>query len=116
MGNQDFPFGQNVLHSTFPTHHRLWDTTVITHNRCLLFANGINIFFAFFLLHSLDDCTQLQSGTDSIQGWCTANFMTRNISKTRQITFSSKTKALFFKHGFGDSYITRIDFAKEIQF
>jgi hypothetical protein len=26
---QDFPFGQRVPHSTFPTHHRLWDTTLV---------------------------------------------------------------------------------------
>jgi hypothetical protein len=24
---QDFPLGQRVPHSTFPAHHRLWDTT-----------------------------------------------------------------------------------------
>ena len=27
--NQDFPFGQRLPHSTFPTHHHLWDTTLV---------------------------------------------------------------------------------------
>jgi len=113
MGTQDFPLAQNVPHSTFPNHHRLWDTTATTHNRFLLFANGIIIFFSrssFFIhsfIHSFDDRTQLQFGTDSIQSWCTANFITRNVSKTGQITFSKKRNTLFFKHRFGGSYITR---------
>jgi len=25
---QAFPLGQRAPHSTFPTHHRLWDTTL----------------------------------------------------------------------------------------
>jgi hypothetical protein len=48
---------------------------VITHSKFLIFADGIKIFHA---IKSFDDCTQLQLGLDSIQGWCTTNFMNLN--------------------------------------
>jgi hypothetical protein len=51
---------------------------VITHSTFLLFADDIKIF----CVKSFDDFTQLQLDIDSIQGWCTSNYMNLNISKT----------------------------------
>jgi hypothetical protein len=66
---------------------------VITHSKFLLFADDIKIFRA---IKSPDDSTQLQLDIDSIQSWCTANFMNLNTGKTRANTFSRKTNTLFF--------------------
>jgi uncharacterized protein YraI len=41
---------------------------------------------------SLEDCNLLQSDVNSIQGWCTANYMQRNISKTKVIYSPRKLK------------------------
>jgi hypothetical protein len=45
-------------------------------------------------MKSPDDCSLLQFDTDSVQGWCTANFMKLDISKTRVITFPRKTNII----------------------
>ena len=63
---------------------------------------------------SFDDCTQLQSDIDSIQGWCVAKFIRFSISKTRAITFSRNTNILFFKYRLWDSYITGTDYIKDL--
>ena len=52
---------------------------VITHSKFLLFADDIKSFRA---IKSFDDFTQLQLDIDSIQRWCTANYMNLNISET----------------------------------
>jgi hypothetical protein len=77
---------------------------VITHSKFLLFADDTKTFRA---IKSFDDSTQLKLDTDSIHGWCTANYKNLNISKTRNITYSRKTNALLLKYKLGDSYITR---------
>jgi hypothetical protein len=71
---------------------------VITHSKFLLFADDIKIFRAII---SLDDSTQLQLNIDSIQRWCTANFINLNTGKTRAITFSRKINTLFFNINLG---------------
>jgi hypothetical protein len=52
---------------------------VINYSRYLLFADDIKIFS---VIKSPNHCNRLQSDTDSVQGWCTANFMKLNIIKT----------------------------------
>jgi hypothetical protein len=52
---------------------------VISHSKLLLLADDVKIFRA---IKSLDDFTQLQLDIDSIQRWCTANYMNLNISET----------------------------------
>jgi hypothetical protein len=64
----------------------------INHSRYLLFADDIKIFRA---IRSRYDCSLLQSDIDSVQSWCTANFMKLNISKTRVISFSIKDLGVF---------------------
>ena len=65
---------------------------VITRSKFLIFTEDIKIFRA---IKTLDDFTQLQLDIDSIQLWCTANFMNLNTGKTRAITFSRKTNTFF---------------------
>jgi hypothetical protein len=90
----------------------IYDTcNVVTHSKFLLFAEDIKIFLA---IQSLDDFTQLQLDIDSIQRWCTANFMNLNISKTRATTFSRKNNTLLLKYKLGDFYITRTDCIKDL--
>jgi hypothetical protein len=83
----------------------------INHSRYLLFADDIKIFRA---IRSPYDCSLLQSDIDSVQSWCTANFMKLNISKTRVISFSRKTNTLFFQYKLCHSSITRTDSIKDL--
>jgi hypothetical protein len=46
--------------------------SVINYSGYLSFADDIKIFHA---IKSPNDCKLLKSDTDSVQGWCTANFM-----------------------------------------
>jgi hypothetical protein len=48
----------------------------INYSRHLIFADDIKIFRVI----KSPDCNRLQSDIDSVQGWCTANFMKLNIS------------------------------------
>jgi hypothetical protein len=66
----------------------------INHSSYLLFAD-IRIFRT---IKSAHDCSLLQPDTNSVQGSCTANFMTLNISKTKVISFSRKTNTLILHY------------------
>jgi len=50
----------------------------------------------FCAVSSGDNCTLLQTDIEHIQGWCAANFMKLNNSRTRSITFNRKTFFLTF--------------------
>jgi hypothetical protein len=82
----------------------------INHSRYLLFADDINIFRA---IKSPYDCSLLHD-IESVQSWCTANFMKLNINKTRVISFSRKTATLFFQYKLCHSSITRTNSIKDL--
>jgi hypothetical protein len=84
---------------------------VINYSGCLLFADDIKIFR---VIKSPDDCNRLQSDIDSVQGWCIANFMELNISKTNVIYFSRKTNTLIYDYKLRQSSITRADSIKDL--
>jgi hypothetical protein len=46
--------------------------------------------------------------------WCIANCMKVNISKTKVISFSTKTNVLFYDYKLCHSSITRTDFIKDL--
>ena len=50
----------------------------IKHSKYLLFGDGVRIFRA---VNSVDSCLLLQSHTERIKGWFSANFMKLNIIK-----------------------------------
>jgi hypothetical protein len=81
---------------------------VINYSIYLLFADDIKIFR---VIKSLNDYNRLQSDIDSVQGWCTANFMKLNISKTRVISFSRKTNTFIYDYKLCQS-ITRTDYLR----
>jgi hypothetical protein len=62
------------------------------YSRYILFADDIKILRAII---SAEDCTLLQSDIELIQGWCYANFMNLINSKTRAITVTKGTNALY---------------------
>jgi hypothetical protein len=74
---------------------------VIKYSNFLLFAGDIKIFRA---INSVDDCILLQSDISSIQGWCSANYMKLNTSKTRVIAFTIKTSVFITV----TKYVTRL--------
>jgi hypothetical protein len=76
----------------------------------LLFADDIK---TFHVIKSANDCNGLQSDIDSAQGWCTANFMKHNISKTRVISFSRKTNTLIYDYKLCQSSVTCTDSIKD---
>ena len=84
---------------------------VIKYSRYLLFAYDIKIFRA---VNSADDCTFLQTDMEHIQAWCARNCMKLNISRTRVITFSRKTKGLYYVYKIQDSSITCTDTIKDL--
>jgi hypothetical protein len=84
---------------------------IINYSRYLLFADDIKIFR---VIKSPNDCNRLQSDIDSVQGWCTANFMELNISKTRVISFSRKTNPLICDYKLRQSSKTRTDSIKDL--
>jgi hypothetical protein len=65
--------------------HDIWN--VITHYIFLIFVDTKKNVRA---VNSFDDCTQSQSDTDTIQGWCTANSLTLHLCEARAIIFSQK--------------------------
>jgi hypothetical protein len=84
---------------------------VIKRSKCLLFADDVKSFRA---INSVDDCILLQSDIEHIQGWCTANLMKLNISKTRVIAFTRKTNILYYTYKMCNSSITRTDTIKDL--
>jgi hypothetical protein len=82
---------------------------VINYSSYLLFADVIKIFR---VIKSPNDCNRLQSNIDFVQGWCTANFMKLNISKTRVISTSRKTNTFIYDYKFCQSSVTRTDSIK----
>jgi hypothetical protein len=58
-------------------------------------------------MKSPEACNPLQSGSDSVLGWFTANYIKLNISKTKLISFSRKTGILISDYKFFQSSITR---------
>jgi hypothetical protein len=83
----------------------------VAHSRYLLFADDINIYRG---VESPQDCTLLQSDKNSIQGWCIANCMKLNITKTRIISFSRKTNVPKYDYKLCQSSITRTDSIKDL--
>lgn len=65
--------------------------SVNKHSNYLLFADDATNVCA---INSVDDCILLQSVTERIQDWCTANFMKLNSRKTTVITCTSKTSVI----------------------
>jgi hypothetical protein len=60
---------------------------VINYSRYLLLSDDIKMFR---VIKYPNDCNRLQSDIDSVQGWCIANFMRLNISKTELFLFQEK--------------------------
>jgi hypothetical protein len=54
----------------------------VVHSKYLLVADDVKIYRA---VKSRQDCDLLQSDINSVQGWCIANCMKLNISKTKLI-------------------------------
>jgi hypothetical protein len=80
---------------------------VIKYSRYLLFADDIRIFR---VIKSHNDCNRLQS----VQGWCTANFMKLKLAKPELFPFSRKTNTLICDYKFCQSSITCTDSIKDL--
>jgi hypothetical protein len=63
----------------------------VAHSMYLLFADDIKIYRS---IKSPDDCNLLRPDINSVQGWCTASYMKLNASKTKVISFPTKTNVL----------------------
>jgi hypothetical protein len=87
------------------------ECNAINYSRYLLFAKNTDIYRA---IKSPNDCNRLKSGIDSVQGWCSANFMKLNISITRVISFSRKTNTLIYDYKLCQSSFTRTDSIKDL--
>ncbi|PNF20040.1 hypothetical protein B7P43_G05817 [Cryptotermes secundus] len=83
----------------------------VAHSKCLLFADDIKIYRAISSPH---DCYLLQSDVNSIQGWCIANCMKLNISKTKVISFTRKTNLLIYDYKLFQTSIARTDSVKDL--
>jgi hypothetical protein len=68
--------------------------------------SGHNIFC---VINSTDDCILLQTDTERIQGWCTANFIKLNSTTNVTVIFTRKTNVLYYNYKVWDSSITRTD-------
>jgi hypothetical protein len=44
------------------------------------------------------DCLLLQMDTDFIHGWCTADYVKSNVSKSSVISFTRKTNMILFEY------------------
>jgi hypothetical protein len=83
----------------------------IEYSNFLLFADDVKIFRA---INSVDDCILLQSDISRTQGWCSANCMKLNTSKTRVVVFARKTNALYYRYKIRDSFITIKDLGVQL--
>jgi hypothetical protein len=77
----------------------------------LLFADDVKIYQT---VKSPQDCDLLQFDIDSTQGWCIANCMKLNISKTKVISFSRKTNVLIYDYKFENPLINRTDSTNDL--
>jgi hypothetical protein len=84
---------------------------VIAHSKYLFFADKVKIYRA---VKSPQDCDLLQTDINSIQGWCIANCMKLNISKTKVISFSRKTNILIYDYNLCQSSINRTDSIEDL--
>jgi hypothetical protein len=82
---------------------------VVKYSNCLLFADDIKIFRE---VKSPRDILLLQSDTNCVRGLCFSNFMKLNVTKTRVISFSTKTNLLLFDYKLCESLITRTECIK----
>jgi hypothetical protein len=83
----------------------------ICHSKYLLFSDDIKLYWA---IKSPEDCNLLQSDTNCMQGWCTANYIILNISKTKVISFSWKSNILIYDYKHCQSSITRTDSIEDL--
>jgi hypothetical protein len=84
---------------------------VIKHSKYWIFDDDIKIFRA---INYVEHCTLLQSDTEGIQGWCTANCMKLNSSKTAVITFTRNTLVLYYTYELRNPPIPWTDTIKEL--
>jgi hypothetical protein len=75
------------------------------------FADDLKVYRA---IKSSNDCFLLQSDTERVHEWCSANLMKPNLSKIRVISFSRKTTALNYQYRLGNSFILRTDCIKDL--
>jgi hypothetical protein len=68
----------------------------------------------FHVMESAEDCKLLQSDIDSVQGWCTGNYMKIKIHKTNIIYFTCKSISLNINYYIGDILIIHTDCVKDL--
>jgi hypothetical protein len=65
----------------------------INFSEFLLFADDLKIFC---VIKSAEDCKLLQSDINSVQKWCSNNYMKINIFKASMVSFTSKTNSIIY--------------------
>jgi len=68
----------------------------------------------FRTINSVDRCVLLRSDIERTQGWCTANCMKLNSSKTALITFTGITNVFYYTYELWDPLITQTDTIKDL--
>jgi hypothetical protein len=81
------------------------------HSKYLLFADDTKFYR---LIKSPEDCSLLESGIKSVQGWCTASYTKVSISKTKVISFSRKTNILIHDYKFRHISVSRSASVKDL--
>jgi hypothetical protein len=77
----------------------------------LLFANDLKIFC---VVTSAEDCKLLQSDTDSVQKWCTENYMEINIFRINIIFLLVNLTVSILNYCVGNLLIVRTDCVKDL--
>jgi hypothetical protein len=83
----------------------------INHSKFLIFADYLKIFRIIDIPH---DCLLLQNDIHSVSHWCSANYMSINISKKRIMSYSRKPNVLPYGYQLCRTAITRNSCVKDL--
>lgn len=82
------------------------DITNVIKSQLLLFADDLKIFR---IIHSVQDCDQLQNDLDLLNTWCLINKLPLNIAKCKVMTFTLKKKPINFGYSLDHQVLERVD-------
>lgn len=77
----------------------------------LLFADDLKLYLK---IKDLMDCLLLQDDLDNLFQWCTDNFMSVNILKTKIMSYTRKVTRIDYNYSMNDAVLCRTDIIKDL--
>lgn len=87
------------------------DLSLSLNSHHLLFADDLKIYME---INSINDCICLQNVLNTINQWCSENFLNLNISKCKLLSFHRKQNPLVFHYSLNDNILDKTDKFKDL--